>query len=141
MPEAAREAAWTALPALVEAGDFERAERYLPEPLARIEELNALAPKLPLFPPPGAAPRLAAELSNTMKDLRLCVATLEGLGRTGEAAELRSAALAKLGSDEMRELGGRELAEPGAIHRENAARQMAQEGRGRHLHIVQSPPG
>jgi hypothetical protein len=149
MPEAARHAAWTALPAMVAAGDFGRAERYLPEPLARIGEVNGMAGTLPLFPPLGAAPRLAAELSNTMKDVRLCAETLEGLGRGAEAAELRRAALAGLDGAEMRELAGRELADPGTIHRELAAHRMAlEEGPdqgavpdGKRLRLVQSPPG
>jgi len=69
MPEDARRAAWTALPAMVAAGDFERAERYLPDPLARIGELNAMAASLPLFPPLGAALRLAGIESEEMRAL------------------------------------------------------------------------
>ncbi|MGZ5203185.1 MAG: hypothetical protein ACXWC4_25755 [Telluria sp.] len=141
MPEAARGAARTALPAMVAAGDFERAERYLPDPLAAIDQVNEVAATLPLFPPADAAPRLAAELSNALKDLRLCTATLEGLDRSGEAAALRSAALARLGSDEMRELAVRELADPGTIHRDIAARRLAREEGAARLRVVQNPPG
>lgn len=145
MPEDARRAAWTALPAMVEAGDFGRAGRYLPDPLARIGELNALAASVPLFPQEGKAPRLAAELANAMTDVRLCAATLEGLGRGVEAAGLRSAALEGIESDEMRELAARELAEPGTIFRELGAHQEAQMARASavHLHLVptQNPPG
>jgi hypothetical protein len=143
MPEEARHAAWTALPAMVAAGDFERAERYLPDPLARIGELNALAASLPLFPPLGAAPRLAAELANAMKDVWLCAATVEGLGRAADAAGLRSAALAGIESGDMRELAARELAEPGTIFRELGEHREAQEARAGRLHLVsnQNPPG
>jgi len=127
-PAQARQLAYRALPAIVAAGDFALAERYLArDPLARLDELNDLAQRLPLFPPEGGAPRLAAELSNFVQDVRLCAATWDGLGRGAEASELRMAALAGLASDEMRVLARRELAEPGTIHRETAAHQMAQE--------------
>jgi len=141
MPEAARHASRRALPAMVATGDFERAGRYLPDPMAHVAELNAMAAGLPLLPPPGAAPRLAAELSNAMRDVSLCAATMEGLGRRGEAGELRRAALARLATAEMRELGGRELADPGAIRRELASHRMAQEEGVERLRVVQSPPG
>ncbi|MGO4475166.1 hypothetical protein AB4Z32_02830 [Massilia sp. 2TAF26] len=143
MPEDARHAAWTALPAMVAAGDFERAERYLPDPLARTGELNAMAASLPLFPPLGAAPRLAAELANAMKDVWLCASTFEGLGRGTEADELRGAALAGIESEEMRALAARELADPGTIFREIGEHQEAQEARAGRLHLVsnQNPPG
>jgi hypothetical protein len=143
MPEEARREAWRALPALVAAGDFERAERYLPVPMARIGELNAMAGSLPLFPPPGAAPRLAAELANAMKDVWLCAATFEGLGRAAEAAALRGTALAGIESEELHELAARELADPGTIFREIGEHCEAQEARAGRLHIVsdQNPPG
>lgn len=143
MPEDARQAAWTALPAMVAAGDFERAERYLPDPLARIGDLNALAASLPLFPPLGAAPRLAAELANAMKDVWLCAATFEGLERAAEAAALRSAALDGIEPDDMRALAARELAEPGTIFREIGEHREALEARAGRLQLVpnQNPPG
>lgn len=123
MPEEAGRAARTALPALVAAGDFERAERYLPAALARIGDLNDMAASLPLFPPPGAAPRLAAELVHEMRAVWLCAATFDGLGRALDAVELRSKALAGIESEAMRALAARELAEPGAIFRELAERE------------------
>jgi len=127
-PEQARRDARAALPALVQAGDFTRAERYLPrDPLNRLDELNALALNLPLFPPDRSAPRLTAELSNFVKDVRLCADTWEGLGRHAEAHALRAAALAGLAQDEMRTLAMRELAEPGAITSAITAHQMAQD--------------
>lgn len=115
MPALARRKAFLALPAIVEAGDYALAERYLPDPLAQLADLNALSSELPLFPPDLAAPRLAAELSNFMKDVRLRAATLQGLGRVTEAEALREAALAGISSDEMRALAQREIAEPGTI--------------------------
>lgn len=125
-PEQARREAPMALPAIVEAGDFERAARYLPpDPLERLDELNETAQHFPLFPPDRSAPRLAADLSNFMKDVRLRAATWEGLGRDLDAKELRDAALAGLASDAMRALAQDELAEPGAIMRALSAHQMA----------------
>jgi hypothetical protein len=130
-PEQAARDAHAALPALVQAGDFTRAERYLPRnPLDRLNELNALALDLPLFPPDQSAPRLAAELSNFVKDVQLRATTREGLGRDAEAHALRAAALAGLASEEMRALAERELAEPGSIRRELVARHMAREAAG-----------
>src|SRR5437764_1265482 len=111
-PERARRDAFLALPAIVEAGDFERAARYLPrDPLGRLGELNEDAQRFPLFPPDRTAPRLATELSNFMKDIRLCATTWAGLGRSAEAEQLREAALAGLASDELRALASSELAE------------------------------
>ena len=105
-----------------------RAERHLPrDPMERLNELNALALNLPLFPPHRSAPRLTAELSNFVKDVRLCADTWEGLGRHAEAHALRAAALAGLAQDEMRTLAMRELAEPGAITSAITAHQMAQD--------------
>jgi hypothetical protein len=130
-PEQARREAFLGLPAIVAAGDFERAERYLPRaPLDRLGELAALAQRSPLFPSGHTAPRMAAELSNFMKDVRLCTATLDGLGRGVEAGELREAALAGLPTDEMRALARSELTEPGTIIRALTAHQMAQEEAG-----------
>jgi hypothetical protein len=130
-PDHARRHAYLALPAIVEAGDFTRAERYLPRnPLDRLDELRELAQRFPLFPPERAAPRLAGELSNFMRNVSLCATTWEGLGRSAEASRLREAALDGLPSDDMRELARRELAEPGAIHRALAAHQIAQDEAG-----------
>lgn len=128
-PGEARRAAHMALPALVEAGDFERAERYLPrDPRERIEELNTLALRLPLFAPTRAAPRLAIEVLNFVREVRLCALTWEGLGRGAEASRLRADALAGLASAEVRALAQRELDEPGAIIRTITAHQMALDG-------------
>lgn len=125
-PEQARRVAFLALPALVATGDFARAETYLPQhPLQRIGYLHDQALRFPLFPPDRSAPRLATELLNFMRDVRLCAATWEGLGRQAEAHALRADALARLPSDEMRTLAERELAEPDTIIREIVARQMA----------------
>lgn len=122
-PELAQREAFLAIPAVVEVGDYALAEPYLGDPLQRLAELNQLADELPLFPPPRSAPRLAAELSNFMQDVRLRTTVLQGLGRTEEADALRSAVLAGIVPDRMRELARRELAAPGTIHREVAERQ------------------
>ena len=117
-PALAHREARLALPAIVEAGNFALAERYLADPLARLKELNQLANELPLFPPPRAAPRLAAELTIFVRDVNLLAAVHEGLGKDSEAKSLRGAALSGIASDDMRALGQRELAAPGTITRE-----------------------
>lgn len=129
LPELARRHISRALPAIVEAGDFARAERYLPDPLKELDYLNGLTNTFPLFPPNRTAPRLAAELSNFMKDVRLRESILRGLGREDEAQALRGAALAGIVSDEMRALAEREIESPGAITPEVVSRSMALDGR------------
>lgn len=124
-PSLARVEAHLALPAIVEVGDFALAEAYLDNPLPHLAELNRLSSGLPLFPPAGAAPRLAAELSNFMKAVVLRGAVLQGLGRESEAEYLRHAALNGLATDEMRELGKGEIAVPGSIIQEITSRSMA----------------
>jgi len=116
-PALARHEAFLALPAVVEAGDFALAEHYIGDPLPQLAELNRLSHELPLFPERGKAPRLAAELSNFMTDVILRLTVLQGLGREDEAEALCRAALAGLESDDMRELGLRELTAPGTIIR------------------------
>lgn len=128
-PEAARRAAFVALPAVVAEGDFALAAQYLDDPLERLPELNAVAKSLPLFPSGREAPRVVAELSNFMRDVRLLAAVLAGTGRQQQADALRDAALSGLELPELRALGTRELAEPGAITRELVEHQM-REGEG-----------
>lgn len=127
-PTQARREAFLALPAIVANGDFALADSYLGDPLAQLDELNRLACDFPLYPSVGTAPRLGAELSNFMKDVRLRVAILRGLGREEEAEVLQSAALAGLVRDDMRGLGIRELAAPGAIFRDITSHQDALDG-------------
>lgn len=122
MPQRAQQEAGMALPAIVAAGDFALAEGYLHDPLARLDELNALAEKWPLFPEGRAAPRLAAELANHIESLRQNCAVLEGTGRADHARALREAALDGIASAEMRAWGRRELAQAGAILGEIGAR-------------------
>lgn len=133
-PALARGAAYCALPAIVEAGDFTLAERYMADPLDLRDHtalLNRLAGDFPLFPLTlPASSRLAAELSNFMRDVRLRAAVLHGLGRAIEAEELRHDALAGLGSEEMRALALRELAIPGTIIGEIADGRMLLEAAG-----------
>jgi RimJ/RimL family protein N-acetyltransferase len=126
-PARARSDAFLALPALVEAGDFALAERYLPDPLGALARLNETAQSSPLFPPPRTAVRLSAELSNFAKEVRLRTAILGGLGRGPEAEALLDAALAGLANDELREWVGRDLRRPGAILRESSERQMEED--------------
>jgi hypothetical protein len=125
-PAQARKEAFRAMPAVVEAGDFVLAERYIDDPLARIDEINQLARDLPLFPPaPGWTPRVAGELSNFIKFVMLRSIALRGLGRDVEAQALRDAALSGLASDEIRALAQREMDAPGAINRELTERRMS----------------
>lgn len=124
-PELARRYAWQALPAIVETGDFALAERYRGDPLKRLVEVNHTAQRMPLFPPDGGAPRLAADLTNLTGDVRVGIDVLRGLGREAEAAALREALLAGLASRPMRDLAERELDAPGTISREISAHRMA----------------
>lgn len=127
-PELARRYAWQALPAVVEAGNFALAERYrCPAPLAHLETVNALAASQPLLPAPGTAPRLAAELMNLVKDVRIAAAVLRGQGQAAEADALCAALLAGLANDAMRTLAQRELDAPGSITAAIVRRQMDEE--------------
>lgn len=108
---AAREA-FLALPSVVEAGDFALAERYLDNPLVRLDQLNQVARALPLSPPRREAPRVLADLSNFLRDVKLKKAVLHGLGRAEEAHALQHTVLNGLATDEIRELASRELARP-----------------------------
>ena len=126
-PDEARLHAVLALPAVIEAGDFALADRYLGEPLAHLDEVNETAAVLPLFPPAGQAPRLAAELSNLVKDVRLAMAVLRGRGREADAGALRDRLLDGLLAAPLRALALRELEVPGTIIREVVARQMTQQ--------------
>jgi hypothetical protein len=128
-PASARRVAYLALPAIVAAGDFRLAERYLPDPLGWLDRLNQLARDFPLYPPPHTAPRLSAELMGFTKEVSLRAAVLNGLGREAEANALRKAALAGIASDELRALAQGELAESGTIAGAMSAHQMSQEPR------------
>lgn len=127
-PGLARRRAWRALPAIVEMGDFALADRYRGEPLVMLAPVNDSAAHLPLLPPGRKAPRLAGELVNLTRDVRIAVAVLRGLGRSGEADALRESLLAGLASAELREVAGRELDAPGTIKRMIVDHQMALEG-------------
>jgi plasmid stability protein len=127
MPEQARREAFIALPAVVEAGDFELGERFLPDPMGFLPYLNEAVGGQRLFTPTHAAPRLLADLFNFAKDLRLRAAILRGRGRDAEARALVDAALAGLATEEMRGLVSQDLEAPGAIIRALTAHQMAQD--------------
>ncbi|MYM27639.1 hypothetical protein GTP58_04840 [Duganella sp. CY15W] len=121
-PEQADNESYLALPAIVAAGDYTLAERYLRNPLERLDELNQTSIRFPLFPPAGQAPRLAAELSNYVNSLSLCLNVLLGRGQIAEAESLRQTALAGLLDDKLRALAVRQLADPSTISREVSAR-------------------
>ncbi len=130
-PHIADQYALTALPAIVAVRDFALAERFLPDPMAWLAELNATARSAPLLPAPGEAPRLAADLSNYARQVGLRMAILAGLDRQAEAAACRVAALAGIESPDLRAAAGREIAEPGWISRsvgEHKARIEAENG-------------
>ncbi|MEG2031526.1 MAG: hypothetical protein RR376_12860 [Janthinobacterium sp.] len=127
-PELARRYAWQALPAVVETGNFALAERYrCRAPLAELETVNALAASQPLLPAPGTAPRLAAELTNLVKEVWIAAAVLRGQEQAAEADALCAALLAGLANDAMRALARRELDAPGSITAVIVKRQMEQE--------------
>ena len=125
MPERARREAFMALPAVVEVGDFALGERFLPDPVGFLPELNRMASETTLSPYSRAAMSLAAHLSNFAKDVRLRAAIQRGLGRAAEADALLDAALAGLATDEMRGWLREDLASPGAILRWASAQHMA----------------
>ncbi|MBB3121186.1 hypothetical protein [Pseudoduganella violacea] len=115
-----------ALPAIVEAGDYALAIQYIKNPLDSLLDLNRLARDLPIYPPHGNAPRLAAELTGFMGNVILRRKALTGLGRDAEAEQLRAAALKGIHSPELRALASGELAEPGSITRLVTEHQMRQ---------------
>jgi ribosomal protein S18 acetylase RimI-like enzyme len=117
LPEVSKRSIRNALPAIVEAQDYALAQRYVTDPLPWLAELNRLSELLPLMPA-NAAPRLAAELSNYVRDLSLCEAVWRGLGRVAEADALRAAAIDGIADGAVRAMALRELAERGAIFRE-----------------------
>ncbi|UMR29037.1 hypothetical protein MJ904_18310 [Massilia sp. MB5] len=125
-PVLARRELHRALPAIVEAGDYALVVQYIPNPLNRLGELNRLGRELPLFPSPGAVPRLGMELAVLMGDVVLLSKALTGQGKAAEAEQLRTAALSGLQSDELRALASRELAESGSIIRAIAEYQTSQ---------------
>jgi hypothetical protein len=125
-PDLARRHAFLALPAVVAACDYALADRYRGDPLAHLAALNATAGTFPLFPPPEQAPRLAAELTLLVNDVRIASAVLRGRGQATDALALRARLLAELPSGPVRTLAQRELDDEGTIMREIVAHQMAQ---------------
>lgn len=97
-------------------------EKVFGDPLAQLAQLNESARIRPLVPPANEPPRLAAELGNFVKEVRLLCGAHRGLQRPGEAEALQAAALAGIESDDLRGWAVRELAEPGMLLREVAAR-------------------
>lgn len=123
-PALARRYAWIALPTVVEAGDFDLADRYRRDPLDMLGEVNRSARSMPLFPPSGKAPRVAGELMILTRDVHLAMAVLRGQGKEAQAIDLRRALLDGLESAELRALAERELDDPGTINRELVERSM-----------------
>jgi len=126
-PVLARRNAYRVLEDIVETGDFALAERYRGDPLELLRNVNHAAQSMPLFPPAREAPRLAADLSNLIKDVRIAIAVLRGLGRLEEAGKLRAALRDGLANDELRNMAERDLEEPGFFRSALAAHRMAQE--------------
>lgn len=126
-PDLARRFAWRAMPAIIDAGDFALAARYLGGPRVALEEVNAMARSAPLLPAPRTAPRLAAELNNLTAHVRYSAAVLQGTGRAEEAAAARAALLHGLEADDLRAAAQLELNEPGAIFRLLADHQVLTE--------------
>lgn len=126
-PALMRQEIGMALPAIVEAGDYSLAAKYLKNPLDRLDELNRQAQTLPLYPANKAPPRLAAQLSSFMGDVVLLSKVLKGLKQDAEADALRRAALTGIQSEELRTLATREFDEPGTITKTMVEHQMAQE--------------
>ena len=132
-PAQAHSYAHVALDAVVAMRDYALAERYCGEPLDLLDAVNAGAREHPLFPPQRHPPRLAMDLSNLAKAVRIGMAILRGRGEDAEADKLREALLAGLESAELSDLARRELDEPGTITRVVVERQMAEEDRERAL--------
>ncbi|UTY59923.1 hypothetical protein [Massilia sp. erpn] len=125
-PALVRHELHSALPAILEVGDYALAIQYIKNPLDRLADLNRQARELPVYPLPGKAPRLAAELSGFMGNVILLSKALKGLEKNTEAEQLRTAALNGIQSPELRALARRELEEPGSINRTLAEYQTRQ---------------
>jgi hypothetical protein len=126
-PDYAARVSIFALEEVVGAGDFALGERYARDPVERLEQINEAARILPMFPPPGEAPQLSAELGNFAKDLRLQSAILRGLDREAEALALMERAIGGLETADARDWVVRELDTPGSIRKAIVAHHMAQD--------------
>lgn len=114
-----------ALPALVDAGDFALAERYLDNPRRWLDIVNETARHFPLWPALGVAPRLATELHLMMKELRMRFRVWQGLGREPEARDEADAVIGELATDELRSLARAECVNSGYIMQTLVQQQMA----------------
>lgn len=117
-PEEARRHVFRVLPAMVDVGDYTRAESYLGDPLTDLDSLNAQARAAPLYALRGQPPRTWAELHNFVNSVSLLMAAHRGLGREADAQSLQAAALAGIENEELRAMAGREIATPGLMQRE-----------------------
>ncbi len=132
-PEQARRYAHVALDATVAMRDFALVQRHCRNPLESLDAVNVNARDLPLFPPSRQPPRLSAELSGLVRDVRIGMAILRGRGEDAEADKLRETMLTGLESAELRDLARRELDAPGTIVRVVVEHQMAEEDRAQAL--------
>ena len=98
-PEFARECSNLALEALVEAGKFSLAAKYLTDPVARVatlaERLNHDVARIPERPR-SKSPRYRAYTWNFALDLRTIIAILSGAARGYDADDCRARAFAIL---------------------------------------------
>jgi hypothetical protein len=114
-----------ALPALVDAGDFALAERYLGNPRRWLDIVNETVRHFPLWPVSGEAPRLATELHLMMQELHMRSRIWKGLGREQEARDEADAVIGELATDELRALARAECVAPGYIMQTLVQQQVA----------------
>jgi len=139
-PVLARQYAHRALRPLVMTGAFVLADRYRGDPLRSLDECNAMARTMPLFPAGRAAPRLAATLTSLVGDVDIGSAVLEGMGNPEAARALRAALLDGIDDPSLRAWAQRELAHHGTITGELVAHQMAQEEAGKGMRPGDAAP-
>lgn len=106
-PALAQQCARWAFPALVAAGDFALASRFLSEPetyvrlLAETFNEDVLACEVQ---PALMAPRWQAHVYNYARDIRLVLAVLTGAARLDESSQIRDLALVLVQATEVREM-------------------------------------
>jgi hypothetical protein len=116
-PAVAAEYASLALPAIVLCQDFQLARLYMPDPGPEVkmlsECLNRDVAELKDVPP-SPAPRLTAYISNYVKEVKLFVAILRGVGEEETADQLQRLASELIETEEVRAaiLSGLMCAEP-----------------------------
>lgn len=116
-PELARECAPLALAAMVEAGDYPLAYRYIPDPLKALEEeslhLNESLAALELEgDSPASATRFTAYVHIYCESVRLLGSILRGVGEIGVAAQLEKRAIELVQWSRAREAVSERLTPP-----------------------------